>query len=91
MKSSQARAEVAILGPIPDVWSDGGLERQGFIHTPWSLHLVWQAVQQNGCTGDFINRPALQGATFEDGKLRHGPMAYDLLVVANIRSLEPAH
>ena len=89
LQSSQARAEIAILGPTSDVWSKGGLERQGFIHTPWYLHLVWQAFQQNGCTADYVNGSILREATFKDGKLLHGPMAYDLLVVANVESLEP--
>lgn len=89
LQSSQARAEIAILGPTADVWSKGGLERQGFIHTPWYLHLVWQAIQQNGCTADYINGTILRNATFKDGRILHGPMAYDLLLVANVASLEP--
>ncbi|MEI6603686.1 MAG: glycosyl hydrolase [Verrucomicrobiota bacterium] len=89
LQSSQPRAEVAILGPTADVWSKAGLERQGFIHTPWYLHLVWQALQQNGCTADYVNGTILRNATFKDGKILHGPMAYDLLLVANVASLEP--
>ncbi|MCX6879501.1 MAG: glycosyl hydrolase [Verrucomicrobia bacterium] len=90
LQASQARAEVAILGPTADVWSNGGLERQAFIHTPWYLHLVWQALQQNGCTADYVNGAVLRNATFKDGRILHGPMAYDLLLVANVESLEPA-
>jgi hypothetical protein len=89
LQSSQARAEIAILGPTADVWSKAGLERQGFIHSPWYLHLVWQAIQQNGCTADYINGTLLRDATFKDGRILLGPMAYDLLVVANVASLEP--
>ncbi|MEI6178819.1 MAG: glycosyl hydrolase, partial [Verrucomicrobiota bacterium] len=89
LQSSQAKAEIAILGPTADVWSKAGLERQGFIHTPWYLHLVWQAFQQNGCTADYVNGSILHNATFKDGKILHGPMAYNLLVVANVKSLEP--
>lgn len=89
LQASQPRAEVAILGPTADVWSKAGLERQGFIHTPWYLHLVWQALQQNGCTADYLNGTILRNSTFKDGKILHGPMAYDLLLVANVASLEP--
>lgn len=89
LQASQPQAQVAILGPTADVWSKGGVERQGFIHTPWYLHLVWQALQQNGCDADYINGSALCKATFKDGRLLHGPMAYDLLIIANVESLEP--
>jgi hypothetical protein len=89
LQSSRPRTEIAILGPTADVWSKAGLERQGFIHTPWYLHLVWQAIQQNGCTADYINGTVLRNATFKDGRILHGPMAYDLLLVANVESLEP--
>ncbi|MEI7899019.1 MAG: glycosyl hydrolase [bacterium] len=89
LQSSQPRAEVAILGPTADVWSKAGVERQGFIHTPWYLHLVWQALQQNGCNADYVNGSALRNATFKDGRILHGAMAYDLLMVASVESLEP--
>jgi len=89
LQSSQPRAEVAILGPTADVWQRSGVERQGFIHTPPYLHLLWQAIQQNGCTADFVNESALQRASFEGGLLRHGPMAYQVLLVTEVHALEP--
>ena len=89
LQASQPRAEVAILGPTADVWQRSGVERQGFIHSPPYLHLLWQAIQQNGSTADFVSEGALRDATFEDGRIRHDPMVYDLLVVAGVHALEP--
>lgn len=89
LQASRPRAEVAILGPTAEVWSRSGVERQGFIHSPPYLHLLWQAIHQNGCSADFINEAALRNASFEDGKIRHGPMAYGFLLVAGVHALEP--
>jgi len=89
LQSSQPRAEVAILGPTAEVWQRSGVERQGFIHSPPYLHLLWQAIQQNGCAADYVNEAVLRDSSFEEGKLRYGPMAYDLLLVADVHALEP--
>lgn len=89
LQSSQPRAEVAILGPTADVWQRSGVERQGFIHSPPYLHLLWQAIQQNGCTADYVDEAVLREASFAGGKLRYGPMAYDLLLVTGVHALEP--
>jgi hypothetical protein len=89
LQNSRPVVEVAILGPSADVWSRHGLERGPFVHTPEYLHLLWQAVHQVGASADYISEAVLQGASFEAGRLRYGPMAYELLLVVEARSLEP--
>jgi len=89
-QNSKPKAEVAILGPTPDVWSRHGVTRSYFIETPWYLHRIWQAVHQNGCSADYLNGWVLQNATFKNGQICFGPMTYDILLVASVESLEPA-
>ena len=90
MQQSQPRAEIAILGPTADVWSrPSGLDRELFSDTPWYLHELWEALGQAGYSGDYISPTVLLGATTEDGQLRCGPMRYQTLLLAEVRSLEP--
>ena len=88
-QQSRPRIQLAILGPTADVWSRRGLERTPFNNTPWYLHLLWQAISQNGCGADYVSESVIQSAKVEGGKLRCGAMAYETLIVADVRSLEP--
>jgi hypothetical protein len=88
LQDSRPVVEVAILGPSADIWSRHGLERGPFVHTPEYLHLLWQAVHQVGASADYISEAVLQDASFSGGRLRYGPMAYELLIVVEARSLE---
>jgi len=86
-QSSKACAEVAIFGPTADVLSRGGLHRDPLIKTPWYLHRLWQAVHKNGYCGDYVNATVLEGAKFEGGKLRFGPMSYDVLIICDVETV----
>jgi hypothetical protein len=89
-QQTQPQANVAIFGPTAEVWSRHGLQRAPLFITPWYLHLLWQAVHQNGYCADYVNPTVLETATFDDGKLRFGPMAYEVLMVAGVAAMEPA-
>lgn len=82
-------AQVAILGPTLDVWSQKGLDRNLWITTPWYLHALWQALNHHGYLADYINTTILQRADFTDGDIRYGPMQYNVLMVTNVETLEP--
>ena len=89
LQQTKPHVQIAILGPTADVWSRDGLDRSPFVYTPRYLHLLWQAIHQNGCSADYVNRTVLEQATFDGGKLRFGPMAYEALIVAGVETLEP--
>ena len=88
-QQAEPQANVAIFGPTAEVWSRHGLMRAPLFITPWYLHLLWQAVHQNGYCADYVNPTVLQCATFDGGKLRFGPMAYDVLMVAGVGAMQP--
>ena len=90
LQATAARTQVAILGPTADVWSMHGLNRRSFVATPWYLHELWQAINQNGSTADYVSESVVQRTHFPHGKLCFGPAAYDLLIVAEAERLEPA-
>lgn len=88
-QESEPTAQVAIMGPTADIWSNKGLVRNPWILTPWYLHELWQALSHHGYYADYINPTILQGARFEGGAILYGSMAYDILIVAGAESLEP--
>jgi len=88
LQASQPAGQIAILGPTNDVWSRSGLWRTAFIRTPEYLHEMWQMLHASGYSCDYVNGDVLAKAEIADGRLRYGPMAYEMLIVADIESLE---
>ena len=84
-----ARAQVAILGPTSDVWSDHALDRNPWNTTPWYLHALWQALNHHGFGADYVNGKVLREATFEDGEIRSGPMRYRALILTDVATVAP--
>jgi hypothetical protein len=82
-------AEVAILGRTADLWSRTGLERDPFHLDPAYLHRLWEPLSQLGIASDYLHEAVIQKAETKDGLLRIGPMAYQLLIVADAESLLP--
>ncbi len=90
LQASRPAGQIAILGPTDDVWSDSGLWRTAFIDTPEYLHEIWQMLHASGYSCDYVNGKVLAEAEMTDGRLRYGPMDYEMLIVANVESIEPA-
>ncbi len=88
-QQSKPVVKVAILGPTADVWSRWCLAREQFINVPWYLHFLWQAIQQNGRTADYVSEKVVQESTADGGILQMGMGTYDLLIVASAQVLEP--
>lgn len=82
-------AQIAILAPEADTWSNSGLVRTPFQTKPWYTHRLWEALSQNGCTADYIGEKVVQQADTKDGRLRYGPMAYEVLVLSQVETLLP--
>jgi hypothetical protein len=82
-------AQVALMGPTPDVWSDHGLDRNPWNGTPWYLHALWQALSHHGFGADYINGAVLEGAAFENGEILFGPMRYEALILTQVATLPP--
>ena len=89
-QQTRYQGQVAILGPTADIWARHNLDRKWVASAPWYLPYLWQVIHSNGCGADFVNERVVQQASFDGGKLRYGPMAYQLLIVAEAQSMEPA-
>lgn len=88
-QQTEPQTRVAILGPTSDVWSQSGLDRGAFVHTPAYIHELWQAVHQNGLSADYVNERMIAEATTDNGLLKYGEAAYEWLLVAEADRMNP--
>ncbi len=88
LQKSDPVIDIAILPPEADNWSMHGLIRQPFHTEPWYVFELWQGISQNGSSCDYVNERVLQESTAEKGQLKYGPMGYNTLILASIKSLE---
>jgi len=86
-QSSRRQARIAILCPTADLWSDCGLSPR-FVDYIWYLFPLWQALNHNGYTADYLGEKILPQTTFEDGKLHFGTLVYDAVIVPDAFSIE---
>jgi hypothetical protein len=88
-QESQPVKNIAILGPIGDVWSNNGLSRLPFHLTPWYCYRLWESLSQNGSSADYISEAIIQRATKAMGRLTYGRMSYQAIVLCDVKSIEP--
>ena len=89
LQSTKPVSNIAIIGPTPDIWSREGLVREPFHSTPAYLHKLWEPISQLGSTCDYLHEAVIQKANIQDGLLRYGPMAYKVLLVVDMQSMQP--
>lgn len=88
-QNSQAVAQVAIIGPTADRWSESGLDRNPFLTDPWYLHSLWQAMNHHGYCSDYLNPRIFAEASYSNGKINYGPMSYDVLLLCDMKYAHP--
>ena len=87
-QNSTHQGRIAILLHTNDLWSDCGPSRRGLADYVWYLLPIWQALNRNGYCADYISEKNLSNATYSDGKLHCGPIAYDAVIIPDAFSLE---
>ena len=88
-QNCRAVAQVAIIGPTADRWSESGLDRNPFLTEPWYLHSLWQAMNHHGYCSDYLNPRIFSEATFKNGNINYGPMSYQILIVCDMHLALP--
>ncbi|GAB5554564.1 MAG: glycosyl hydrolase [Saprospiraceae bacterium] len=86
-QNSQPKKSIAILGPTSDLWGEEGLGRASFHLKPQYLYKLWEPISQLGYSCEYINQTVLEEAGMDDGTISYGPMNYDLLVLASLKSV----
>jgi hypothetical protein len=92
MRRGVAHARIAVLAPRPDEWARHGLLYQPFpeVTDPWYQYKLMGAIQQAGYNVDYVSEEILVSGKKTGGQLRYGPCAYDILVLEDVKSMEPA-
>ena len=85
-------ADIAVLTPLPDMWSQFGAQNEPFpsFSYPAYLSLVWEAMHQNGNGCDYVSEPVIIKGEVKDGMLLYGPRKYNTIFLVQVESLEPA-
>lgn len=88
-QNSEVVAEVAILGPTPDVWGESSLSKTSLAMTPNYLADLWRSFSELGVNCDYLHGDILKDAKVDKGRIEYGPMSYQMLLVLENDSMEP--
>jgi hypothetical protein len=87
-QSARYQARIAIICPRGDLWSDCGPLESRMVGYFWYMFPLWQALNQNGYTVDFVSEKNFPETTFKDGKLHFGARIYDAVIVPDMFLME---
>jgi hypothetical protein len=87
-QNSTPQKSIAILAPEADIWANHGLTRNQFHTEPWYCYRLWEPISQAGSSCDYIGQNIIRQGKKEAGSLIYGPMAYQTILLSNVRSLE---
>lgn len=89
MQNTESTAEIALIGPTADVWSDVLLNRQPFHQTPPYLHRLWESISQLGANCDYLHETAIQQSDVSGGRIKYGMVDAPVLMVVEAQSMHP--
>ncbi len=88
-QNSKPTADIAILGPLRDLWGEVGPIRPPFNLRPWYYAKLWEPISHLGSTCDYIHQAILETAHIEGQELICGNMGYKAIILADVESLTP--
>lgn len=89
MQNTAPTAEIAIIGPTPDIWSTDLMNRGMFHRTPRYIHLLWESISQLGGDCDYLHADVIENADTSQGRLRHGASDFEALFVTEMKTMRP--
>ena len=88
-QNSEPTAEVAVLGPLRDLWGEVGPDRPALNNSPWYYSRLWEPISNLGSSCDYIHMPVLENSIISGKQLVCGQMSYKALILAGVESLTP--
>lgn len=92
LQNSVLQADIAVLPPYEDLWSNEGQQRDPYpaITYPDYANDLWEAIHQSGNGCDYVSENVIRQATVRKGELVFGPRSYKTLLLMEVESLDPA-
>ena len=85
-------ADIALLAPIPDMWSRYGAQNEPFpavVYPDYQL-LIWESIQENGSGCDYVSEAVIRDATISDATMHYGNRNYKALFLIDVEGIDPA-
>ncbi len=84
-------ADIAIVPPDGDMWSDTGAQSEPFPVTAYVdyMTLIWEAIVKNGSGCDYISERVLSNSEIKDGLIHYGRRRYHTIFLVRVKSLGP--
>lgn len=89
LQNSTNYADIAILNPDGDMWTNIGMQNEPFPNTHFAQYktLIWEAIVKNGGACDYVSEQIIDNASFENGCLVYNNRRYGTLFLLNVESL----
>ena len=91
-QNAEMQADIAILHPIADLWTNFGAQRDPFpnkVHPDYA-HNLWEAMHQNGNGCDYLSEKIIRQSQFKNEAMVYGGREYKTIFLMEVESLEPA-
>ena len=90
-QNSNMQANVAIIHPIADLWTNFGAQRDPFpvIVHPEYAHNLWEAIHQNGSGCDYLSEQIIQNSSTKNGCLSYNTRSYKTLLFMEVETISP--
>lgn len=89
LQNSTNFADIAILNPDGDMWTNIGMQNEPFPNTHFAQYktLIWEAVVKNGGACDYVSEQIIDNASFENGCMIYNNRRYNTLFLLNVESM----
>lgn len=91
LQNSTPQADIALLPPLEDMWSELGQQRDPYPVNiyPDYAHDLWQNIHQNGGGCDYVSDNIICGASVRRGRLVYGDRSYSTVILMEVESMSP--
>lgn len=92
LQQASMYADIALLAPIPDMWSKYGAQMEPFpsIVYPDYQMLIWESIHKNGSGCDYVSEDVIVHAQIKDGQINYGSRNYHTLFLIDVEGINPS-
>ncbi|MCP4313971.1 MAG: hypothetical protein GY790_22170 [Bacteroidetes bacterium] len=90
LQNAVPQANVAVFQPYNDLWMKHGAQFIPWVRKvhPEYQYTLWEAIHQNGGGCEYVTENIVNGAIYENGKMKYGQRSYDTLLMPEVETLD---